>query len=182
MSNNERSRMKIISATAVLTTEEVPTDEAAPVESAGAVAEETTPAAETPTAETPAAEEGADKPAVPEEYTDFTLPEGVSADREVIDEFKPLAKELGLPQDQAQKVVDLGAKLVQRTLDGIIAQHQERVSAWIKEAEADKEIGEDVKRGKKSATLRAFNTLIEGDERVKQMVDETGVEIGRAHV
>lgn len=111
----------------------------------------------------------------PEVYADFVAPEGVTLDPAILDEFKPIAKELNLPQEQAQKVVDLGAKMVQRTIDGIFSQHQEKVGNWLKEAEGDAEIGADIKLGKDSAALRAFNTITKGDEKVKQMVDESGI-------
>ena len=53
-----------------------------------------------------------DKAQAPAEYTDFTMPEGVTASPELLTEFKGAAKELGLSQEQAQKLVDLQAKFV----------------------------------------------------------------------
>ena len=53
-----------------------------------------------------------DKAQVPAEYTDFTMPEGVAATPELLTEFKGVAQELGLTQEQAQKLVDLQAKAV----------------------------------------------------------------------
>lgn len=111
---------------------------------------------------------------VPEEYT-FQMPEGTTLDPDLLAEFAPLAKELKLPQGEAQKVVDMGAKLVQKTIDGVMAAHETRVAGWLKEAEADPEIGADIKLGKESAALRAFNTLTQGDAKAKQMVDELGI-------
>ena len=56
-----------------------------------------------PKPETPATPgEGA-----PETYADFTVPEGSTVSKEVIGESAtPLFRELGLSQDQAQKLVD----------------------------------------------------------------------------
>lgn len=53
-----------------------------------------------------------DKAQAPAEYTDFTMPEGVTASPELLTEFKGVAKEMGLTQEQAQKLVDLQAKAV----------------------------------------------------------------------
>jgi len=53
-----------------------------------------------------------DKTQAPAEYTDFTMPEGVTASPELLTEFKGAAKELGLSQEQAQKLVDLQSKFV----------------------------------------------------------------------
>lgn len=112
------------------------------------------------------------KSQVPEEYK-FDLPEGMTLDPDLLAEFGPLAKELKLPQGEAQKMVDLGSKLVQKTIDGMMTAHQERVGNWLKEAEADPEIGADIKLGKESAAVRAFNSL--ATDKTKQMVDELGI-------
>lgn len=100
---------------------------------------------------TEAAEETAEtKEAV--EYTDFTAPEGVELDAELTDEFKALAKEAGLPQDKAQKAVDIAVKLQQKAIsagnelfeknDGIIT-HPEYREKWIGRVKADPEVGGD---------------------------------------
>ena len=69
----------------------------------------------TPEGEKPEGEEG-EKPE-PIEYEDFTTPEGVTLDEEVLGEFKGIAKELGLPQDKAQKFVDMATQLQQKQAD-----------------------------------------------------------------
>lgn len=102
-----------------------------------------TPAAEGETPETQA-EGDAEKDTpegAPEEYADFVVPEGVALDAEVTGEFRAVAKELNLPQAQAQRVVDLGVQLAQRWSDAQAAQVQEIQSGWRREAEADAEIG-----------------------------------------
>ncbi len=43
----------------------------------------------------------------PEQYADFTMPEGVVLDPALVEKFSPIAKELNLSQDQAQSLVDL---------------------------------------------------------------------------
>lgn len=123
------------------------------------------------------------KNAPPEEYGDFTVADGVVLDPEMLAEFRPMAKELGLSQEKAQKLVDLAAKIQQRTVDGIFAAHEERKAAWLNEAKADPEIGEDVKKwdpkdpetSANSVALRAFNTLAQGAPGLKAMVDELGI-------
>ena len=59
----------------------------------------------TPPTNEPAAEP---KPgsAAPESYTDFSVPEGHTLDAAAIESATPLFRELGLSQDQAQKLVD----------------------------------------------------------------------------
>jgi len=43
----------------------------------------------------------------PEKYEAFTMPEGIEPDQAMLDKFEPLAKELNLNQEQAQKMIDL---------------------------------------------------------------------------
>lgn len=77
----------------------------------------------------------------PEAYADFTMPEGFTLDGEFSTELTTLAKELNLPQDKAQRLIDLGVKHAQ----GITAALQESVTnarkAWADEVRADAEIG-----------------------------------------
>lgn len=82
-----------------------------------------------------------DKPAegAPEKYADFTLPEG--ADLKVSEEFTSLAKELDLNQSKAQKVVDLGTKIVQRMATVQAETLANAVKGWVTDARADKEFG-----------------------------------------
>lgn len=119
-----------------------------------------------------AAEEAAK--GVPEKY-EFKAPAGVVLDPVLVDEFSTIAKGLNLPQAEAQKLVDMGSKIVQRLTDGMLAQHDERVAGWLKEAESDPEIGADVKLGKDSVAIRAFNSVTGGDPKAKAMVDELGI-------
>src|SRR5437879_843733 len=51
----------------------------------------------------------ADAAKAPEAYTDFTAPEGYTLDAKTIDAVMPIFKELGLTQDQAQKLVTFHA-------------------------------------------------------------------------
>lgn len=73
----------------------------------------------------------------PEAYEDFTLPEGLVPDEELIGEFVPVAKELNLTQEQAQRLVDLQAQAKLRE----IQQWQNTRKEWRQQAQADPEIG-----------------------------------------
>lgn len=99
-----------------------------------------------------------DKPqGAPEAYEDFSVPEGVELDAEVLGEFKAVAKELNLPQDAAQKVTDLGVKLAQKWA----AESQEATSAmladWKVQAENDKEFGGDALPANLSVAKKALD-------------------------
>ena len=82
------------------------------------------------------------KPAgAPETYADFVIPEGTTVDKVAIEAATPIFKELGLSQDQAQKLVDLYPKLtgdiVKANNDAYIAMRE----GWVSELKADKDIG-----------------------------------------
>lgn len=97
---------------------------------------------------TPAATEQTDPATTTEsteaaEYADFVVPEGITLDPELTTEFKAMAKDIGLKQDQAQQFTDLAVKLSQKFVD-----HQQQVvteqrTAWESAARVDKEIGGD---------------------------------------
>jgi hypothetical protein len=75
------------------------------------------------------------------EYADFTMPEGMEVNAEMLDKFKPLAKEFGLDQENAQKVVDLAADLVKSTIDGQTEAMKAEVESWTEKAKNDPDIG-----------------------------------------
>lgn len=75
----------------------------------------------------------------PIEYADFTLPEEVIAQPDVMNKLKEFGKENKLNQEQAQKIVDLGVELQQENLKF----WNETKKAWRKQAADDKVIGGD---------------------------------------
>lgn len=129
------------------------------------------------------AAEAAAQNQVPEEYADFAAPEGMTLDGEALGEFKNVAKELGLTQVGAQKLVDIAAKMQQKTMDGLHELHEQKKASWLKAAKEDEEIGEDVKlwnpddpaSASASVSLRAFNSVAATIPGIKSMVDELGI-------
>lgn len=77
----------------------------------------------------------------PLNYTDFTTPENIPVDGELLDQFKPLAAEFGLSQDQAQKLVDLYADRVTKGVQDQDAAITAQAEDWKAQAKADEEIG-----------------------------------------
>lgn len=91
-----------------------------------------------------AAAEGKDKPAgAPEKYEDFKLPEGAKVDEAVMGEFATVAKELGLSQEQAQKLVDINARAQQVNFDRLQSAVDAQAEKWGVDSKADKEFGGD---------------------------------------
>lgn len=115
-----------------------------------------------------AAPEGA-----PEAYEDFTTPEGVQLDPAVAEEFKGLAKDLGLSQEKAQKVADVIAKQTQAFTVGQTAEVQRVNAGWITETQNDKEIGGD----KLPETLAAAKAAMEATTtpQLRELLKRTGL-------
>lgn len=89
--------------------------------------------AETKTEETTEEHKGA-----PEVYEDFKVPEGVLLDSEVTSAFGEVAKELDLPQEKAQAVIDKVAPIMaQRQIEQI----KSVAAQWAEKSTNDPEIG-----------------------------------------
>jgi len=84
-----------------------------------------------------------EKPAEPEgapEAYEFVPPEGHVLDEGVIGKFSEVAKELNLPQDKAQKVLDVMAPAIAERQQAAL---QAMTSEWAETSKADKEFGGD---------------------------------------
>lgn len=111
--------------------------------------------AKTLTPEEQAAKDAADKAAkVPDKY-EFKAPEGVEYDKAALEAFEPVAKDLGLTQDQAQKLVDLQTSLTAKATEAGNTAWQALQTQWVSDAKADKEFGEGA-GGKKFAENMAM--------------------------
>ncbi|WP_440493128.1 peptidase [Serratia sarumanii] len=78
------------------------------------------------------------KPAAPEKY-EFAAPEGQELDANALSVFEPIAKELGLTQEQAQKLVDIYPQIQKQQAEAWSKQGEE----WREQVKSDKEIGGD---------------------------------------
>jgi hypothetical protein len=145
-------------------------------------ATETAPAA--PATEQPSGEPQAPAPAgeqtkteeakpqgAPEAY-EFAMPEGFELNKEVSVEFETYARELNLPQDKAQAVVDMGVKLVQ----SVAAQQAEAFAQtqkdWRAEVTNDKEIGGAALAENLSYAAKVLDTYAPD---LRAVLDQTGL-------
>ena len=76
------------------------------------------------------------KPAVPEKYV-FKFPEGIAQDDTLVTAFDPVMRELGLTNEQAQKLADV---LIAQDVAGAKA-YEARIAGYAKELATDSEIG-----------------------------------------
>ena len=109
----------------------------------------------------------------PGEYKEFTIPDGMELDKGAMEAFTPIAKELGLTQDQAQKLVDVysnaNADAVATMGSQIDALHQ----TWIQEVKDDPDLG-GAKFDETVATARTFINGY-GDQKLTDVLNETGL-------
>lgn len=82
-----------------------------------------------------------DEKQAPDDYEAFTLPEGVEMDDGALDKFKPIAKEAGLDQANAQKFIDLYAQAVTDATESQQKVWADTQNDWVNQAKADPEIG-----------------------------------------
>lgn len=133
--------------------------------------------AETPEAklEREAAEAKANE--VPETYEAYKLPDGVQVDEALLGEFNTVAKELGLTQAQAQKLVDLQAKTAAAGETGreeFLAQALKTQSdTWVNEIKNDPELGGAKFDATVSTAVKAISTFF-GDD-FRQLLNDSGI-------
>lgn len=109
----------------------------------------------------------------PGEYTDFTLPDGVNMDEVGLEAFKPIAKELGLTQEQAQKLVTLQAGIGQKVAAAQDQAFKDMKSSWMNETKADKELGGAKYSENMEVALKAVRHF--GSGKLNAFLNETGL-------
>lgn len=124
--------------------------------------------ADTPNAEVDASKDDAAKPAESEVEVDYTfeLPEGVELDEPSANEFKAIAKDLKLPKEGAQKLVDFAIK---RDADRLEAQAA-AVKQWGEQVAADKELGKAENQALAKQAIDTFAT-----PELKEILNKTGL-------
>src|SRR5699024_11966393 len=83
-----------------------------------------------------------------------------------------------LTKDVAQKLVDLEASRLERFSSEQAKAHEERVKSWAEDTKKDKEIGGAKFDENLAAAEQAVKALATPE--LKELLDNTGLEIGRA--
>jgi hypothetical protein len=107
--------------------------------------------------------------AAPEQYADFNMPEGYAMQGELGDEFKSVAKELGLTQEQAQKLVDLDVKRANAQAASV----HKATAEWLAAAQTDKEFGGDALTENVAIAKKAIDAF--GTDALKDLLQQTGL-------
>ncbi|EKA6603860.1 peptidase [Salmonella enterica] len=109
----------------------------------------------------------------PEKY-EFKPAEGQELDTAALEQFEPIARELNLTNEQAQKMVDLyGTKIMPMVQQQQAEAWQKTTEQWAADVKADKEIGGDNLTSNLSAAQRALAQF--GTPKLKEYLEGTGL-------
>lgn len=145
------------------------------------------PAADGKPADAPAADDGTGKPAetkkdddtadahAPEAYEPFKLEGDAQLDDAFLGTFKPLAKELDLPQAKAEKLAQLAqaesTRLATKFVTDLRASVDANAAKWENEVKADAELGGDKHAEVMATAKRAMDKF--GSDEFKTFLNET---------
>lgn len=108
----------------------------------------------------------------PEKY-EFTAGEGVELDTEALKDFEPVARDLNLTNEQAQKLVNAYPKILAGVQQRQAEAWQAQTEQWASDVKADKEIGGDKLTANLSAAQRALDLF--GTPELKEYLNTTGL-------
>ena len=113
------------------------------------------------------------KVGAPETYVDFEFPEGTEMDEKGMEAFQPLAKELNLTQEQAQKLITLQTDLMKRQGEVEQTAWDKTNTEWLEAARNDPEIGGVEHDAKMATAMKAVKQF--GTKELLEAFDATGV-------
>ncbi|EEW1799914.1 peptidase [Escherichia coli] len=108
----------------------------------------------------------------PEKY-EFKAGEGVELDTEALKDFEPVARDLNLTNEQAQKLVDAYPKILAGVQQRQAEAWQAQTEQWAADVKADKEIGGDKLTANLSVAQRALDQF--GTPELKEYLEGTGL-------
>lgn len=115
-----------------------------------------------------------DKPdGAPETYEAFAVPEGVTLNEAAVEAAVPVFKELGLKQEQAQKLVDLWTAQARATEEANLKALQDYNAALTAKVKADPEIGGAALKST-LATVRKGLAAFDKGGAFERLLKETG--------
>ncbi|AVJ21002.1 MULTISPECIES: peptidase [Pseudomonas] len=118
--------------------------------------------------------DGKDKPnGAPEAYEDFTLPEGMEMDVEILGEFKNLAKELNIPQAKAQQLIDFQSQLANKQAEAYQAAVTKQAKDWAAEIKSDPEIGGENYDKSVASAIKVIQSF--GDPALTELLNTSGL-------
>ena len=118
--------------------------------------------------------DGKDKPTgAPEAYEDFTLPEGMEMDADVLGEFKNLAKELNIPQAKAQQLIDFHTQLATKQAEAYQAAVTKQAQDWAASIKSDPEVGGENYDKSVASAIKVIQSF--GDPALTELLNTSGL-------
>ncbi|MBS7559932.1 hypothetical protein KHO49_16440 [Pseudomonas sp. RC4D1] len=109
----------------------------------------------------------------PEAYEDFTLPEGMEMDTEVLGEFKNLAKELNIPQAKAQQLIDFQSQLATKQAEQYQAAVTKQAQDWAASIKSDPEVGGENYEKSVASAVKVIQSF--GDPALTELLNTSGL-------
>lgn len=120
------------------------------------------------------AEEAKPERVAPESY-EFKAPEGVDLNPALLGEFEGLARELNMPQNEAQAIVERMTPKIQARMQAqqieIMAQAR---ADWLQQIESDAEIGGAAKQASQASAAKALHQF--GTPELRALLKDSGLE------
>lgn len=113
-----------------------------------------------------------DNPA-PFDPAKLELPEGMQLDEGLMEQFAPLAKDMGLTQEQGQALVAMHTQALQSMHERVTKAFGDTVASWAETAKTDKEIGGDKYAENVATAVKAIDRF--GSPELKAALNETGL-------
>lgn len=109
----------------------------------------------------------------PEVYEDFTLPEGMEMDADVLGEFKNLAKELNIPQAKAQQLIDFQTQLANKQAEQYQAAATKQAQDWAASIKSDPELGGENYDKSVASAIKVIQSF--GDPALTELLNTSGL-------
>lgn len=101
------------------------------------------------------------------------LPDGVQVDEKLLEQFVPLAKDLGLTQEQGQALIGMHTQALQSLREQFVKSFNDTVQGWAETAKTDQEIGGDKYAENVATAVKAITRF--GTPELQSALNETGM-------
>lgn len=106
-------------------------------------------------------------------YADFDIPAGVTVQEADITAYRELSGEMGLTQDQAQRLLTFEAERLRQAEDQLTGQQLDQARDWAQAARADAEFGGDAFDRNVGIARQAMEQF--GSDEVQEILNATGL-------
>lgn len=117
--------------------------------------------------------EGSTQTGAPESYADFTMPEGMEVDKAALEQFLPVARELNLTQEQAQKLIDIRSQQVEKQARAQQDSWNNTLTGWVDQGKKDAEFGGDNYDANVAIAQRALEKI--GTPELREALNMSGM-------